>query len=76
MTNTELLEKAIRESGLKKNAILEQTGIGTYNTLHAKIKNRSEFTASEIMKLCEILRLTNDQREAIFFANNAEPYSA
>lgn len=76
MTNTEMLQQAIKESGLKISAILKQTNIKAYSTLRAKIENRSEFTASEITQLCEILNLTNEQREGIFFANDAESYSA
>jgi hypothetical protein len=72
MTNSELLKKAIEESGLLKSAILERMGIKSYATLRAKIENESEFTASEMNKLGEILNLSADQREAIFFAKNAE----
>lgn len=76
MTNTFMLEKAIRESGIKRNAIMKQLNIKAYSTLREKIENKYEFTASEIIKLCEILHLDNDQREVIFFANNAECHSA
>jgi ferritin-like metal-binding protein YciE len=76
MTNTEMLQRVIDDSGLKRNAILEMMGFKAYSTLREKIENRREFTASEIIKLSEILNLTNDQREAIFFAKVAESYSA
>lgn len=76
MTNSELLKKAIRESGIKRSTIMKLTNIKAYSTLRDKIGNRSEFTASEIQKLCEILHLDNEEREAIFFANDAESYSA
>ena len=76
MTNTELLNKVISDSGLKLGAIMEQMDIKAYDTLRAKIENRREFTASEIEKLCKILHLDRDQREAIFFANDVEFYSA
>ena len=72
MTNSALLGKHIQESGLFKSAILNHIGIKSYATLRAKIGNRSEFTASEIDKLCDLLHLTRGQREAIFFANVAE----
>jgi hypothetical protein len=72
MTNTALLEKEIKDSGFLKASLMEQMGIKSYATLRAKIENESEFTASEINKLCEILHLDNGRREAIFFANNAE----
>lgn len=76
MTNTQLLNKAIEDSGLKINRIIESMGIKAYATLRDKIENKREFTASEIAKLCDILSLDNDQREAIFFAKDAELYSA
>ena len=72
MTNTALLEKEVQKSGLLKSAIMRQMDIKSYATLRAKIENDSEFTASEINKLCDILHLDNDQREAIFFAKDAE----
>ena len=72
MTNSSLLERKIQDSGLRKSWILEQLGIKSYATLRAKIKNESEFTASEIDKLCEILNIGKGQRQSIFFASTAE----
>lgn len=76
MTNTQLLLKLIEDSGMTRKAIMKKTNIRAYSTLRAKIENRNEFTASEIDKLCEILRIDNDQRVAIFFAKAAELHSA
>lgn len=68
MTNTDLLEKRIRESGLKKSYIAKVLGI-TLKTLANKIMNRCEFKASEIDALCELLGITDlAEKEAIFFA--------
>ena len=72
MTNSVELEKRIHDSGLRKSWIMEQIGIKSYATLRAKIKNNSEFTASEIDKLCEILNLNKTLRGEIFFASVAE----
>lgn len=72
MTNSQLLESKIQKSGFRRSWILEQLGIKSYATLRAKIRNKSEFTASEIDKLCDILSLSKSQREAIFFASIAE----
>lgn len=72
MTDSTLLEKKIRDSGLFKRAIMNQLGIRSYSTLRAKIGNESEFTASEIDKLCDILHIDSGEREAIFFAVVAE----
>lgn len=76
MTNSLMLEKIIKESGIKKKALLQRLGFKAYSTLRDKIWNRVEFTASEIKALCEILHLTSEQCDEIFFAKHAESYSA
>ena len=72
MTNSRMLEQKIKESGLRKGAILSKMGIKSYATLRAKISNESQFTASEIDRLCDVLDIGKTQREAIFFAKSAE----
>lgn len=76
MTNTDLLKRAIEESGMKIGVILQRMNIKSYSTLRDKIEGRREFTASEIYKLCEILHLDKDQMDEIFFAIDAEFHSA
>jgi hypothetical protein len=76
MTNSEMLKKAIEESGYMINWIMKQMGIKSYSTLRDKIDNKQEFKASEIAKLCEILHLDSDQMNGIFFANGVESHSA
>ena len=76
MTDTMRLRKAIKESGLKRSEILKRSGIKAYSTLRDKVDNKREFTASEITKLCDILNLSTEQREAIFFASSGELHSA
>lgn len=76
MTDTDRLNKAIEDSGMKINVILEKMGIKSYATLKAKIENRQEFKASEIAKLCEILHLDADTMNEIFFTVDAEYHSA
>ena len=76
MTNTEELKKAVERSGMKIGAILQSMNIKSYSTLREKIEGKREFTASEILKLCEILHLDRDQMEQIFFAVVAESHSA
>ena len=67
MTNTALLESIIAGSGLKKNYIAKNLGI-TPEPLIRKIKNASEFKASEIDKLCQLLAIVDPKmREAVFF---------
>lgn len=69
MTNTELLEKKIDDSGYKKSYIAKTIGLKTTNVLTKKIKNESEFKASEIDALCILLKIESlEERQAIFFA--------
>lgn len=69
MTDSAALENKIKKSGFKKYFIAEQIGIEPY-TLTRKINNATEFTASEIDKLCEILKVeTLEERQALFFAH-------
>lgn len=67
MTNRELLEKCIERSGLKKGKIAEALG-KTINTFSRKLAGKQDFTESEMHTLAEILQLTNEEKIAIFFA--------
>ena len=71
MTNEELLRQKIEESGLKIYFIAKQTGI-SYQALLNKMRNEREFKVSEIQKLSEILNLSAEEREHIFFAQNVD----
>lgn len=66
MTNTDMLEDKISRSGYKKRYIAECCGI-SYQGLMNKIHNKSEFKAPEIKILCDILNITVEEKEAIFF---------
>ena len=72
MTNTAMLQKRIDDSGLKRSFILQEMGIKAYSTLRGKVENKYDFSASEIQKLCSLLRIDNTERDAIFFAKDAE----
>lgn len=71
MTNTNLLRKKLDESGYKLRFIARQLGI-TYQGFLKKINNETEFKASEIQSLKEILNLTDEERDMIFFTLNVE----
>ncbi len=71
MTNTELLNKAIEESGMKINFIAEKIGL-SYFGLSKKINNITEFKASEIAKISDILKLPKEKRDEIFFADKSD----
>lgn len=65
MTNTKMLEAAIAFSGLPKNVIAEKIGISR-SAFFKKMRNESEFKATEIVKLQELLALTTEERNRIF----------
>ena len=67
MTNSQELKKRIAGNGLMLSFVCEKLGI-TYATLRRKINNENEFTASEISTLTELLHLTDEERNRIFFA--------
>lgn len=67
MTNSKALKKSIKDSGYRIYFIASKLDI-TYQGLLKKINNESEFKASEIKKLCEMLNISRDDKETIFFA--------
>lgn len=75
MTNTMLLRKAIKDAGLKLSAIMDALKIKSYTTMREKINNVKSFTVREIEILCVLLRLTQKQREQIFFTEGTESNS-
>ena len=62
MTNTTLLRQKIDESGYKLQFLAEKCGF------MKKVNNETEFKASEIKVLKELLKLTNEEANKIFFA--------
>lgn len=72
MTNTVLLEEKITESGLKKSYIAKAIGLTPYG-LTLKIRNKNEFKASEIDKICILLGIDSpEERCDIFFASKVD----
>ena len=67
MTNTELLREKINASGYKLQFVAEKCGL-TYFGLMKKVNNETEFKASEIKALKDLLNLTDDDATKIFFA--------
>ena len=67
MTNTTLLEEYIEKSGYKKSFIADQLGLTAYG-FSLKVNNKSEFKASEMSILCDLLKINAKDKEAIFFA--------
>lgn len=71
MTNTLKLKAAIAESGLNQEQIAEMLGVSLC-TFNYKLNGTSEFKASEIKKLMELLHLNSDKVMLIFFADVVE----
>lgn len=69
--NLALLNKKIRNSGMTIVAIAEKSGI-LRETLYNKLNGSVEFKASEIIRLSKTLRLSSDERDMIFFAEESE----
>ena len=65
MTNTEKPRIAIKCAGLKLGYIADNLGI-TRESLNMKMRNETEFKASEIVTLKRILNLTDEERNDIF----------
>lgn len=66
MTNRTALENKVKESGYRLDYICEKLGITRQAWLN-KLKNINEFKQSEIAKLSELLKLTHDEINLIFF---------
>ena len=69
MTNTKLLEEAIERSGLKRGKIAEVLGVSRAGLLNL-INGRAEFRISQMQALSRLLKLTEEQKNAIFFADD------
>ena len=67
MTDIELLKEKIKDSGMKITSIAEKTGI-LRETLYNRLNGKGEFTASEIISLSDILRLSKTDRDKIFLS--------
>jgi predicted XRE-type DNA-binding protein len=68
MTNRELLEEKIKQTGLKKGFIAEELGVSR-STFCALMRGEAEFRVSQVCTLCRLLGIKDDKTlAAIFFA--------
>lgn len=68
MTNTELLEQKIVESGKKRSYLAAKIGL-SYAGFRNCVTNKADFKAEQIAILCFELGITKlSEKEAIFFA--------
>lgn len=70
MTNTELLEEKIDNSGKTRKHLAMKCGL-TYAGFRNCVTNKAEFKPSHIVILCKELNIkTLKERDQIFFATN------
>ena len=60
------MEVAILRAGYKKSKLAKRLGLSQVG-FSRKLRNKSEFTASEIAKLTFLLHLTVEEQQMIFF---------
>lgn len=71
MTNKAKLFEAIKRQGISRTQFAAAMGF-SMPTFYSRVNGVSEFTAAEIITAKTVLRLTDAQRNAIFFARNSE----
>lgn len=71
MTDTKLLLEKIEDAGVTKIKICKVLNM-TYSTFRGRVNNASDFTAPEITALVDLLHLTRDEADRIFFAKVRE----
>lgn len=69
--NLQYLNDRISLSRIPITAIAEQMELSR-QSLYLKMKGEREFKTSEIAKICEILRLTKEEKELIFFPTSGD----
>jgi transcriptional regulator with XRE-family HTH domain len=67
--NFTLLAEKIEHCGLTKSALAEGLGL-TRQGLYNKLSGDNEFTGSELKNLSKLLGLSEQERNAIFFADD------
>ena len=71
MTNTALLRQKIDSSGYKVIYLAEKVGL-TPQGFYKKLKDGSDWTFTQVMILKELLHLTKEEVNAIFFNSEVE----
>lgn len=69
MTDFEMLESIMKRSGSTIEAISKAAGISR-ETYYNRKKGIGEFTAKEIVGITNVLRLTTEERDAIFLTGS------
>ena len=66
MYDIPLLKERISESGMPMTTVAQRSGIGRV-TLYNRLNGMGDFTAPEIIGLTNALKLSNKDRDQIFF---------
>lgn len=67
MVDVKTLRNRIDMSGIKITHVAKKSGM-LRATLYRKLQGKSEFTATEILAISDVLGFTAKERENIFFA--------
>jgi len=65
MVKTDKLRELIDKSGLKFEYVAEQIGLTRFG-LYKKLETGTEFKPSQVVTLCELLKIDDDLRKEIF----------
>jgi len=68
MLDTQLLDEKIEKSGFRVGYLIENLGLSR-NGFDKKRKGKTPFRTAEIYVLCDLLRLSEAEKAAIFFAD-------
>lgn len=66
MVNTNLLKSKIVGAGMIQGELAKVLGISV-KTLSAKINGKSTFSTREVVKICNILQITDNNEKALIF---------
>lgn len=69
MVDTNKLKQKIKEKGLKFGYLAQLLGISE-NTFTKKMKGIVDFKATELKILRDVLELTNEELDSVFFADD------
>ena len=67
MYDKDAMTRLLKSRGVKLRVIAEKLGV-TEATFRNKRKGKTEFTQTEISEFCDCLRLSDSERNSVFFA--------
>lgn len=71
MTDTVKLKEAIKSRGVKTTFLAKAVDM-TPQGFFKKLNNSSDFKAWQMLKIVDVLHLSNDEAREIFFAQNVD----